>query len=483
MAIDHAEAAQPARAEGRPVVQQQAKKGGWGGIILALLVVAAGGGGIWWYLTHREGKPAAEKGSASGSAESSASEGATQEAITVEVVHPRAGGMERLSTQPGSVHAFEYADLYAKVSGFLKEQSVDIGDTVKKDQVLAVIDDPEIFAAEKQAEAALEAAKSKVEEAREKIAIAQASVATSKAQVKRYESEAAYRRLEFKRYEDLFRGTQSVPQARVDEEREHYEASMAAEAASKTEVLEAEARVKGARADLLAAQSNVDVAKADLDKARVFVEYTRIHSPYDGVVTDRKYHRGSFIRSASDGSTPPLLSVARTDLMRVVTMLPDRDVPYVNRGDAAIVQIDALGGREYKGPDVKVSRFADVENPDDRTMRTEIDVKNTDGKLRDGMYGKATIILEPSSSNLTIPSSSLASGSKGEGAVFVVRDKKVARKPIKVGRDNGIEMEVLSGLTPEDEVVLRPTPAMTDGMAVIANLIAPQKSAPEGHSE
>ena len=474
MAIDHAEAAQPSRAAAGPASQPARKRGGWGGIILALLVVAAGAGGGWWYLSHRQEGPA--------TGESNSREAASEGPPTVEVVLPRSGGLERVSTQPGLVHSFEWADLYAKVSGYLMEQSVDIGDTVKKDQVLAVIDDPEILAAEKQAASASEVAKAKVKQAEAKLETAKAEVETARADVKRYESEVGYRRLEFQRYQELFSQGQAVQRQRVDEEREHYETSRASEAAARTQVTSAQAKIEEAKADIAAAKSNVEAAQADLEKARVFVQYTKLVSPYDGVITKRTYHRGAFIRAATEGAGVPVLSVARTDLMRVVTKVPDRDVPFVNRGDPAIVQIDALK-REFKGPDVKVSRFAEYEDPDDRTMRTEVDVKNPDGLLHEGMYGKTTIILEASTKALTIPSSSLLSESKGSGSVYVIRDKKVERKSIKVGRDNGLVMEVLSGLSPDDHVVLRPGTAMVVGMAAEPKVVQPPKMTSEEEAE
>lgn len=468
MATDHAEAARPARTAVGPANQPVGKKGKGGGIILALLVASAGAGGAWWYLNRRHEGPGT---AATGERDSPAEGGAI-----VEVVRPQSGGMERVSTQPGLVHSFEWADLYAKVSGYLREQSVDIGDNVKKDQVLAVIDDPEIVAAEKQAASALEVAKAKVNQAKAKQETARAEVATAKADVKRYESEVSYRRLEFQRYQELFSQGQAVPRQRVDEEREHLETSRASEASSRTQIRSAEAKIEEAKADLAAAVSNVAAAQADLEKAQVFVQYTKLVSPYDGVVTKRTYHRGAFIRSASEGGGVPVLSVARTDVMRVVTKVPDRDVPFVNRGDPAIVQIDALGGREFKGPDVKVSRFAEYEDPDDRTMRTEVDVKNPEGTLHEGMYGKTTIILEASTKALSIPSSCLASEAKGAKSVFVIRDKKVARKSIKVGRDDGLQMEILSGLTPDDDVVMRPSTSMAVGMAAEPRVVKPSRS-------
>ena len=196
------------------------------------------------------------------------------------------------------------------------------------------------------------------------------------------------------------------------------------------------------------------------------VSYTRIESPFDGVVTHRGdgIHPGSFIRSAADGSSEPLLAVATTDKMRTIVLVPDPDVPFCNVGDPTTVKIDGLGGRVFKG---KISRTAESEDLKDRTMRVEIDLPNDQGLLRDGMYGRAIIELEPASKNLTIPSTCLIEqDGHGDGAVFVVRDGKVQRVRIRVGKDSGLRVEVLSGLTEDDQVISQITPSIAEGVAV-----------------
>src|SRR5262249_5582783 len=154
-----------------------------------------------------------------------------------------------------------------------------------------------------------------------------------------------------------------------------YESALADEAASKEAVnareaaaVAARAKIDRAEADLKSARANVDVYKARLKAAKVNVAYTEIRSPYDGVVTMRQYHVGDFIRSAADSQGPPLLTVAKTDVMRVVTKVADLDVPFTDAGDPAVVTLDALPGLELPG---KVSRISYTEDPTERTMRTE----------------------------------------------------------------------------------------------------------------
>ena len=185
---------------------------------------------------------------------------------------------------------------------------------------------------------------------------------------------------------------------------------MSAEAGIETaaaELAEAKAKVEKAEADLKAALAQVQVAKANLQMAKVFVEYEKIRSPYDGFVIYRgeSVHPGSFVRAATEGGgEEPLLTVAYVQKMRTIVPVPDNQVPYCQVGDPATVTLDALAGREFKG---EISRVAESEDLDDRTMRVEIDLDNPDGILRDGMFGRATILLEKVVKNLTIPSSCL----------------------------------------------------------------------------
>jgi RND family efflux transporter MFP subunit len=237
---------------------------------------------------------------------------------------------------------------------------------------------------------------------------------------------------------------------------------------AKAQLLEAGAKVDQAEADLLAAKANVEVDEANLEKAKVLAEYTKITSPYDGVITSRAFHVGDFIRSASDGANPPLLRVARTELMRIITKVPDPDVPFLDKGDAAVFRVKTLGNVEFKG---QISRLSYAEDEDTRTMRVEVDLPNTDGRLRAGMYGLLTILLEPRSTNpntVTIPSSCLVGEAKeGQGSVYVIRDGKAYLTPVKLGADDGVQVEVLSGLKSTDLVAMQNTD-LRDGMEVVA---------------
>jgi HlyD family secretion protein len=400
----------------------------------------------------------------------------------VDVVHPQAGGIRRLTIQPGTVQAFESADLYAKASGFLKSQSVDIGSTVKLGQVLAEVDAPELQEDVEQAAASHEQAKARVDQALAKISTAEAerdtaaaSETQARADVDRLAAKRSMTQKQYERVKDL-NARNAVDRKLVDEHQLDFEAATAGErtghAAIETAQAQkktAEAKVREARADLVEAQAFARVVGSRLDRARVLADYTRIKAPFDGVVTRRNFHPGAFIRSAADGSSLPLLTVARTDLMRVVVQVPDLDVPLLDPGDKATILVDSLKSVPFSGV---VSRLARSEDPTTRTMRAEIDLPNPDGRLVEGMYSRATIELQAPSRNLTVPASCVVGHSTNARAIaFVVRDGKACRVPVTIGNDDGSDIEVISGLNPADEVVNRPGSSLDDGSTVIATVM------------
>ena len=452
-----------------PSHAKPAKRSMWGWIVLVTLTifVAAAAG---WYFHKRGANAATEK------AATAKQDGEAVEPIPVETVRLSRGGILRTSTQIGSVQPFQEADLYAKISGYLKELHVDYGDRVKKDQLLAEIEDPEIVEEANRADADLEQSRAAVAQAEAFIESAKAdqnamstSVDQAVAEVDRYVSMRSYHGKKYARYLDLVK-QRAIPQQIADEEEESYESSRASEVASQKAVLNskaqlaaATARVKKAEADLAEAKANVHVAEAKLAKAKVFVGYTRITSPYDGVITKRNFFPGAFIRAASEGGIVPLLTVARTDKVRVITEVPDRDVPFTNVGDVAEVTLDALGSTVFKG---HVSRFADAEDPTSRTMHTEIDLSNSKNLIRPGMYGIAKIILDKSTKSSTLPASCLVGESKGGKAdLYLIKDGKAKKARVEIGADDGIRVEILSGVTAQDEVIVS-TGSVTDGTPV-----------------
>jgi RND family efflux transporter MFP subunit len=307
---------------------------------------------------------------------------------------------------------------------------------------------------------------------------ASAGIALTQAELKSKTSYRVYREKQRDRIKELV-ARDSLERKKAEEEEDQTQAALSAELAAseainvaKQKEAAATARVKQAKADVKYAEADVTVAKARLEKSQVLLDYTVIRSPYTGVITKRYFHPGDFIRSAETGSERvPVLAVERTDVMRVVVHVPDRDVPFVRQGNPAVIQIDALPREVFKTTGqarVEVSRSASSEDPHTRMMRTEVDVPNPDGKLRRGMYGRVALTLQTGSpSAVRIPSAALVGKAEGgKGSVRVVRDDIAHVIPVEYGADNGAEVEILSGLTPADRVVVRASGPVENGVAV-----------------
>jgi HlyD family secretion protein len=393
----------------------------------------------------------------------------------VEVVQPQVGGVVNSTTQPGFVEAYNYANLFAKVSGYLQTQSVDIGTRVKKGQILATINAPEIVQAAHQAAAELAQAQTQLKAneaalvtAKADVVVASATIEEKEADLKQAVAFFAFHQIQYSRMSDLFK-QKAIDERAVDENRKERDSAEAAknlaEAAvstAKADLGAKQAIVKQAEANVADARAKVVVASSVLDRANVYVAYTQIPSPYDGVVTKRNFHVGDFVRAAEEGSQTPILTVAETDVMRIVVKMPEVYVPLTKPNNPAVFKVSFT---DYSF-DGKVARVADSLDRTDKTMRTEIDIPNPRNELRDGMFGYATIELSDSLKGLSVPSSSLVGKGGSQPSLFVVHDGRLKRVGVQVAVDTGARAGILSGLSPDDWVVLHPSDDLTEGQAV-----------------
>jgi HlyD family secretion protein len=411
-----------------------------------------------------------------GIASTSAAAASASPAPNVAVVRPRLGGIPRTIQQPATMHAFESVDLYAMISGYLKSQTVDIGSRIKKGEVLAEINVPRDTKDYEEAGALVAQAKAQINQAEARIKMAQAqreaAVAATKVAESDLERLVARRQFAEKQYARVnsMVAEHAATKLLADEQTSDLAAATAAERTGSSEILSAKAKVVAAdaaidqaRADAAETKANLGVAQARQERAKVNLDYATIIAPFDGVVTHRTFHPGAFIRAATTGGEQPLLTVKRTDMMRVVVLVPDDDVVLTRVNNKAVVNVDALGGRAFTGILARIARAEDAE----RMMRVEIDLPNPENVLCDGMYGKAVISLEQDAKNLALPAACVVehSGRSG-GVVYVVRDGVAKRTEIKLGGDNGTYAEIRSGIKPDDSVVLPSGTPLEDGMRV-----------------
>jgi RND family efflux transporter MFP subunit len=373
--------------------------------------------------------------------------------------------------------AYESAPLHSKIAGYVQEVLVDIGDAVKKDDVLVKLWVPELQDDVKQKEAMLAQAEAQVQQAvagakaAEAAAVtAAAAVTQTKAGVTRAEADLERANAELARIQQLA-ANGSVTQRLVDESLNQSRAAEAAqqEAAARIEssqaaLRESQAGVEKAKADQVAAEAHLRVAKADLARAQTMAAYSQIKSPFDGVVTARNVDTGHFVQPAGGGMAP-LLTVARDDQVRVFVDVSEMEAALIDggeNGDPVTLTVPALSGKPFQA---KVRRTSWSLDADNRSLRVEIDLPNPDGVLRPGMYATAAIRLAKKENVYALPTAAIVREGR-ETFCCTVEDGKIARRKIELGLRSGADVEVLSGIDSQDTVVLTRAESLTPGQPV-----------------
>jgi len=371
---------------------------------------------------------------------------------TVETDTPRKMTLSHRIEQPGfNVQAFQETPLYAKISGYANTwdpTTVDIGSRVRKGQVLAELYVPEMKVDLQQKDAALRQANAQV-------TVARAAVLTAEAQMERAKSQ--YMRLE-KAGQGGVVGREDVAETHLG-----YKASLAT--------------VEKARADVTAAEANVEVARANRQFSWTMLQYARVVAPFDGVVTQRNVNLGDFVQPAGTGTKgQPLFVVSQVDPVRVFINVPGSDAPWVRDGDPVSLRLQGAGGERFEG---KVTRTARSLDPQARTLRTEIDLPNPEGKLMPGTYVQARITVKHADV-WTLPRAAVVT--EGDQTYcYRVEDGKAIRTPLQVGLRGGKRLEVLKmemrtpgskeegpwkEVTGEEKIVISNAASLSDGQAV-----------------
>jgi RND family efflux transporter MFP subunit len=382
------------------------------GIKILVLVVGVGAGGI---VAERH----------LGASPSPVSSTKADNPPRVEVVRPRRATVaQRLQTN-ATLEAFEEVDLFAKVSGYLSDVRVDIGDHVKAGQVLAVIDVPEMTQELAEAKALFESKQSSLESARRLL--------------DHYKANLALQNTLLKYRDRLGDGGAFISERTLDEVR------------ANAEIAKADLGV--AEANCALAANQVDVAGATVEKIKTLLAYTRIVAPFDGVVARRLVNRGDLVQAATATRTTPsagsLFTVQRIDTIRVFCDIPEIDVPHLHIGDPAIVKPSGFDGQPFVG---KVTRFSLRIDPETRDMRTEIDLPNPKERLYPGTYAEVSLEMNRRSDALTVPTTAV--GSDGDGNfVYTIIDNRITRLAVKTGLTDNGRIEVTAGLSEETPVV------------------------------
>ena len=393
------------------VVEASAKpvrRRGWTGIVIAAISVLALAIGV---VRGVEGRKHAA---------ATLAETTREDAVpTVAVVHPQLRAPEQELVLPGNTVAYTSAPIYARTSGYLKAWHFDIGARVKRGDLLAEIETPELD--------------QQLHQAREELVQRQAALAQALANME---------------LAKVTTGRSSVlarqgwaSQQQGDQDRLIYAGSLAA--------------VSVARANLQAQQ-------AQLDRMEELTGFERVVAPFDGVITARNTDVGHLINAGSGGTAAELFALAAVDKLRIYVSVPEMDVPAVRVGETTSVTLDEFPGQTFRGTVVRTDQAID---PVSRTLLVEVDVDNADGRLMPGAYAFVHFGLSPAAHSVTIPSDALLFRAEGL-RVGVVRNGRAELVPIRIGRDYGDKVEVVSGLTADDVVIVNPSDSLVSGTAV-----------------
>jgi membrane fusion protein (multidrug efflux system) len=213
-----------------------------------------------------------------------------------------------------------------------------------------------------------------------------------------------------------------------------------------------------AKQDLDNAQAAMTVAKANYDNAVTKLSYARITAPFSGIITKRNLDPGAVV--TSNNST--LFTLMDLEHVKVVTSIPEKDVPTLERVNSAEVTVDALPGRVFRGV---VSRLSQAVDLNTRTMPIEIDIENASHELKPGMFATVTLSAEEHKNAVVLPIQAVLTDDQGQ-FVFVVEGGKVKKEYVKPGWEINNQYEITGGLTGSEDVAVSGQQQLRDGVAV-----------------
>jgi multidrug efflux system membrane fusion protein len=323
---------------------------------------------------------------------------------TVVVVHPVAEKADEELVLPASLQAYEESPIYARTSGYLLHWYKDIGSRVAKGDLLADIDTPEIDQELSQARATRQQISAQLELAK----------------------------ISSDRWQNL-RKTDSVSQQETDTQTNAYQQALA----------------------------NLAAADASVRRLEQLESFKHVYAPFAGVLIKRNVDPGALINAGSAGVE--LFILARVDPLRVFVNVPQAYSPAIKDGMPAYITLPEISGQKFRGT---VTRTAQAIDPATRTLLTEVDVPNKDGRLLRGSFGEVHFAPKINAEKVTVPVNAMLFRQEGPRLAIVGADNKVQLRPITIGRDYGTTLEVLGGVTLEDRIVINPADSLEDGQKV-----------------
>ena len=338
---------------------------------------------------------------------------------------------------------YQEVDVYAKVSGYVQKLYVDWGTHVKKGQILADLEIPELQQQLQQDDANVHRGESDLERAREEL--------------NRSNSEYNVAHLTYSRLADVQKTQPGlVAQEDID--------------VSQGKDEQANAGLSAAKDSLAASEQGLMGAKAAFEKDKALYAYSHITAPFDGVVTSIQAYTGALLPAGTSSNigNSALCHLSQNDLLRLVIPVPERAVPDIHDGQNVAVNVSALD-RTFNG---KIVRFSDQIDMQTRTMHTEVQVPNPKFELVPGMYASAQIPLHTAANVLSLPIQAVQPTGEGKGSVLVVNaENRLEKRDVTLGLQVATQVEILSGLQENELVVFGEQGQYRPGQVVSPHVI------------
>ncbi len=353
----------------------------------------------------------------------------------VNIVNVRRAAAEQEFILPGNTQAFRETAIYARTNGYLKQWFVDIGDHVAVGQLLAVIETPEIDQELAQARAALTQSQANLLQVRANAELAQSTLQRFK--------------------------------------------TVKPEAISRQQIDEQENVLKTARAAVEVGQANIKANEANVKRLLELQSFQKVTAPFAGVITARNVDPGALISAGSSPTSRELFHLVQTSPLRIFVNVPQSFAPSIQLEQNADVAVQEYSQRTFQG---MVTRTAGALDPASRTLLTEVQTPNTDNALLPGMYVQVHFVFKRNTPPVLVPASAILTSAAGAQVAVVDADDTVHYRKVQVGKDYGAEVELLTGLTGEETIVMNASWDLAEGVHVQRKTSGEAPKAPGGKS-
>ena len=335
---------------------------------------------------------------------------------------------------PGDLQARVDSPIFARADGYLVKRYVDIGDRVKKGQSMAEIEMPELDQQLQQARATISNSQSSLKETQAALTLADANLRLAQTTNRRW---------------------QELQKSGVLSNQD------ADEKAANLQVRQAE--VEAARAKIASARDMVSANEANFRRLEQTKLFAHVRAPFDGIVTARNVDIGTLINSGNGGAAKEMFRVAEIATMRIFVNVPQSYVSVIRNGQKAELRVQELPGKVFEAV---TSRFTHAVDTGSRSMLAVLLVPNPKELLLPGMYAQVRFAAARPAPALLIPGDAMVTGSKGTRVAVTDADNRIHFRDVQVGIDYGTEVEILSGLSVGDLVVMNPTDSVREGAQV-----------------